>query len=50
MESINEEYQDPIDINREKKRWKKSINCYMLHPNGFAFGLEDFIPKKRKRY
>ncbi|MFX1499717.1 MAG: hypothetical protein ACFFDH_01990 [Promethearchaeota archaeon] len=50
MESVNIDYHDPIENNRENKRWKKSINCYMLHPNGFIFRFEDFGSKKRKKF
>lgn len=50
MESIYAEYHDPIETKRKNKRWKNSINCYMLHPNGFLWGLEDLKPKKLKRY
>ncbi|MFW9990225.1 MAG: hypothetical protein ACFFC3_16410 [Candidatus Odinarchaeota archaeon] len=50
MESIFAEYHDPIETKRKNKRWKSSINCYMLHPNEFVFGLDSFRSKKLKRY
>ncbi len=40
---------DPVDKKREEKRWKQSMNYYLLNPEKFAFGLKDFKQKKLKR-
>ena len=47
---IKEEPLDPIDKEREEKRWKQSMNYYLLNPQKFTFGLKDFKQKKLKRF
>ncbi|MFX1569234.1 MAG: hypothetical protein ACFFCV_12790 [Promethearchaeota archaeon] len=32
---------DPIQMRRNVKRWKQSINYYLLHPEKFKFRLKD---------
>ncbi|MFW9902188.1 MAG: hypothetical protein ACFFDY_13060 [Candidatus Thorarchaeota archaeon] len=39
---IEKESLDPIDRKREDKRWKNSMNYYLLNPQKFTFGLKDF--------
>ena len=46
---IKSESLDLIDKKREEKRWKQSINYYLLNPNKLKFGLKDFKQKKLKR-
>lgn len=41
---------DPIDKEREEKRWKQSMNYYLLNPQKFTFGLKDFKQKRLKRF
>ncbi len=38
---IKKESLDPIDKEREERRWKKSMNYYLLNPRKFTFGLKD---------
>lgn len=47
---IKKEPIDPIDKEREEKRWKQSMNYYLLNPQKFTFGLKDFKQKKFKRF
>ena len=47
---INNESLGEIEKKREEKKWKRSLNCYMMHPNGFVFGVEDYKPKKLKKF
>ncbi|MFW9947972.1 MAG: hypothetical protein ACFFDX_14200 [Candidatus Odinarchaeota archaeon] len=46
---IKEESLDSVDKSREEKRWKHSMNYYLLNPQKFRFGLKDFKQKKLKR-
>ena len=48
--TIKKEPLDPIDKEREEKRWKQSMNYYLLNPQKFTFGLKDFKQKKLKRF
>ena len=47
---IEKESLDPIDREREDKRWKQSMNYYLLNPQKFTFGLKSFKHKKLKRF
>jgi hypothetical protein len=47
---IKKEPLDPIDKEREEKRWKQSFSYYSLHPEKFKFGLKDFNQPKLKRF
>ena len=38
---IEKKHLDPIDKKREKKRWKQSMNYYLLNPEKLTFGLKD---------
>ena len=38
---IEKEPLDPIDKKREDKRWKQSMNYYLLNPQKFTYGLKD---------
>jgi hypothetical protein len=33
--------EDPIQMRRNEKRWKKTMGYYLLHPEKFKFGLKD---------
>ncbi len=48
--TIKKEPLEPIDKEREEKRWKQSFSYYCLHPEKFKFGLKDFKQQKLKRY
>ncbi|MFX1387150.1 MAG: hypothetical protein ACFE9M_08050 [Promethearchaeota archaeon] len=48
--AIRKEALDPIDKEREEKRWKQTMNYYLLNPQKFTFGLKDFKQKKLKRF
>ena len=45
---IKKEPLDPIDKEREVKRWKQSFSYYCLHPEKFKFGLIDLKSPKLK--
>jgi len=47
---IKKEPLDPIDKEREEKRWKQSMNYYLLNPQKFTFGLRDLKQNKLKRF
>ncbi|MCK4382490.1 MAG: hypothetical protein KAW66_04270 [Candidatus Lokiarchaeota archaeon] len=47
---IKKEPLDPIDKEREEKRWKQSFSYYCLHPEKFKFGLRDLKSPKLKRF
>jgi len=47
---IKKEPLDPIDKEREVKRWKQSFSYYCLHPEKFKFGLIDLKSPKLKRF
>ena len=47
---VKKEPLDPIDKQRAEKRWKQSMNYYLLNPQKFTFGLKDLKQKKLKRY
>jgi hypothetical protein len=32
---------DPIQMKRNVKNWKQSLNYYLSHPEKFKFGLKD---------
>ena len=32
---------DPIQKQRDEKRWKQTMGYYLLHPEKFKFGLKD---------
>ena len=46
---IKKEPLDPIDKEREEKRWKQSMNYYLLNPQKFTFRLKDLKQKELKR-
>ncbi|MFX0001255.1 MAG: hypothetical protein ACFE9Q_03840 [Candidatus Hodarchaeota archaeon] len=47
---IEKETLDSIDKKREDKKWKQSMNYYLLNPQKFTFGLKDLKQKKLKRF
>jgi len=47
---IKKEPLDPIDKEREEKRWKQSMGYYLLNPHKFKFGLKDLKQQKLKRF
>ncbi|MFX0141631.1 MAG: hypothetical protein ACFFDN_48790 [Candidatus Hodarchaeota archaeon] len=42
---IEKETVDPIDKERELKRWKQTMGFYLLNPHKFRFGLKDLHRK-----
>ena len=38
---IKKETLDPIDREREEKRWKQTLGYYLLNPHKFKFRLKD---------